>query len=135
MAFDYTGVMATAKTLIDSFGRDMTLVIRDTNPADAAKPWRGPASPGTDITLVAKGVVVNPSSSGSSFFGTEYVNDAGKLIRRTDKAILFAENAVSGITMKNVDKIIDGADTYRVDRVNVLEPGGSPIIYEMDIKK
>lgn len=135
MEFDYSAINVTAKNLIDSFGRSMTLIIRDMTPADPTKPWRGPASPGTDFSITAKGVVVNPSSAKGTFFGTEYVNDSGKLIRRTDKSILFAENAVSNIDMKTVDKITDGSDTYRVIRVNVLEAGDVPVLYEMDIKK
>ena len=132
MAFDYTPIKAVAENLIENFGRSLTLVIRDTTPDNASQPWKGPADPGTDIIKVAIGVNVDPISD--SFFGTEFTDEEGKLIRRTGKAILFAENSVAGFDMTLVDLLIDGSVTYKVDRVNVLDPGDTPILYEVDIK-
>lgn len=132
MAFDYTPIKVVTERLIEDHGRSLTLVIRDTTPDNAAQPWRGPADPGTDIIKIAIGVNVHPFSK--SFFGTEFIDEDGKLIRRTDKSILFAENSVAGFDMTLVDLLIDGSITYKVDRVNVLDPGDTPILYEVDIK-
>lgn len=132
MAFDYTPIKATVKRLIEDRGRLFTLTIRDTSPSDASQPWRGPADPGIDTSINAIGV--NVHSFLKSFFGTEYIDEDGKLIRRTDKSILFAEDSVSGIDMTLIDKLIDGSITYKVDRVNELAPGDTPILYEVDIK-
>jgi len=132
MAFDYTPIKATVKRLIEDRGRSFTLIIRDTTPDNAAQPWRGPAEPGTDITLVAIGV--NIDSVAESFFGTEYIDEDDKLIRRTGKSILFAADSVSGIDMTLLDIITDGSIKYKVDRVNELAPGSTPILYEVDIK-
>jgi len=132
MAFDYAPINATVKRLIEDRGRSFTLSIRDTAPADGSQPWRGPAEPGTDTTLIAIGV--NIHSFLKSFFGTEYTDEDGKLIRRTGKSIMFAATSVSGIDMTLIDTVTDGAVKYKVDRVNELAPGGTLILYEVDIK-
>lgn len=132
MAFDYTPIKAVVERLIEDHGRSLTLVIRDTTPDNASQPWRGPADPGTNITKTAIGV--NVHSFLKSFFGTEFIDEDGKLIRRTNKSILFAENSVAGFDITLADLLIDGSITYKVDRVNVLDPGDTPILYEVDIK-
>lgn len=132
MAFSYTQIKATVKRLIEDRGRSFTLIIRDTTPSNASQPWRGPAEPGTDITLTAIGV--NIPSIVKSFFGTDYTDEEGRLIRRTGKSILFAEDSVSGIDMTLIDIILDGSVKYKVDKINELAPGNTPILYEVDIK-
>ncbi len=110
--FDYSGVIATAKALIDRFGKTMER-----------------------ITTVTSGDEWNPTTVEfeTQLIGvmTSYKNNQidGTLIKATDKQILTYNAVDIG------DKIKDETISYNVINVDIIAPANDKILYKVQVRK
>lgn len=126
MAHDYTKNQATAKRLIEKYGRDVALHRKSDTPLDSAKPWRGP-NPAT-ATLV--GTVK------AAIFPYDEENIDGTLIRRGDERAWVAYTSLTPpAAMEKLDTIIDGTIIYGVIKVNIIKPGDLVVAYEIQVRR
>lgn len=131
MAFDYSGVAATAVTLIEQFGRQVTLVQLDSTPADSGKPWRGASDPEAtpDNTESVYAAWVPPSSA--SELGLSTMVDFAMVQRM--EAILIIPATTADIS--TFDQVLDGTTRYTIEFTEVLKPGPTVVLQFVGVKK
>lgn len=120
---DYAKLAATAQRLINKNGRDMTLTLRDRTAADPAKPWEGPASPGTDTSVTVKGVHLG--------YLTEEKN--GVLTRSSYETAYVAALDTDPAVIETYDTLVDGSDVWHIQDVEKLAPGDTRILYILQL--
>lgn len=126
MAKDYTKIAATAKRLVEKFGRTMTFIRLDRSVDDSTKPWRANADPRAtpDASTDVIGVQIHPDSSrdlGSKILMPE-------LISATEKIVLVAATStVEDLT--TYEEVLDDGVRYKINRFDVLEPGDTRLLY------
>lgn len=129
---NYTKLALTAQRLIESSGRDVTIVKLDQGSDDANKDWRGKAGPREtpEASVNAKGVFVPLSSS--VFLGIEnLVPDE----RRGNQVCLVAANADPSKDLTTFDEINDGGSIWRIVQAQVLKPGDVSLLYAFEVKR
>ena len=120
MAFDYTGVLATARELTEEFGREITLQRLGTTPADSAKPWRGPANPMSPVAaeVVLNGVSVPPDSLRELGLMVQ----SPELVQRS-KIIFIAGPDADDTDISTFNNLVDAdGKIYRVVVIHTLKP-------------
>lgn len=124
MAFDYTDLAATAKELIEDFGRTITIRKLDTAPTDVTKPWRGQGTAHTSITPI--GVVLDYDAKDID----------GEIIRARDKRAYIAATSavVSGNDLSTFDEVVDDSITYRIIKAERLKPGSTDLLYTLQLR-
>jgi hypothetical protein len=110
--FDYSGVIATAKSLIDKFGKTM---IRVTS-VESGDEWNP-----TTVEFETNVVGVMTSYKNNQIDGT--------LIKATDKQILTYNAVDIG------DKIKDETISYNVINVDIIAPANDKILYKVQVRK
>lgn len=116
--FDYSRSAATAKRLIDRFGREVTL--RRPSGAAGADPWEPGADESSDLTVRA--AVVD--------FERRLVADG--TVQRGDKRFLIAASDLGDERVEPDWRIIDRGETYRlVEPLGTIEPGDTVVMYDL----
>ena len=129
---DYARFRSLAERLIEENGRTLSLVRRDQgNPTDPAKPWRGSTEAAT-ITVAVLGVVID----------FEKEDFDGSLVRRGDKRILISDQSVidegggaANLQIEDYDHILDGTTRWKILDVNLIEPGDTRIMYDIQVRQ
>jgi hypothetical protein len=123
---DYARSAATAKRLIERDGRTVNIYRKQTTPADASKPWRGPAAPADILVASVKGVV----------YPFESKDVDGTIIRLTDSRIMIAHDSLVGVTdFEVLDWVEDSGVYYKIEHVAVIGPGDTRIAYDIKIRR
>jgi hypothetical protein len=122
---DYVKFAETAKRLIEKNGRTLTLVKADRAPADAAKPWNGPAEPGAPVRVDGKGVQ----------WDYKLTEIGGDTVKQGDKRFLFATNSFQGHDLKTFNFVIDGTDEWSIANAEIVKPGDTEIIAILQVRK
>jgi len=116
LGFDYAKAKATAERLIAKFGQSATLRQYTTS----GDPWNPTLAP-TDTTITA--VDLN-----------ERVRDAsGSLVGETVRTLIVSTSA--GVVPAKADKVVIGGSAHDIDEVRPLSPGGTALLYEVDLTK
>ena len=126
-ATDYTEFVTLAQEIIADNGRDVTIQLLSSTPANAATPWRGPATPTVQTQRTVKAVFV--PSQGTNL-GIDVVSD--ELLRRVEEVCLIAP---TDIELQGFTRIVDGGVNYTIDWVQVLKPGPLIVLYFFGIKR
>lgn len=111
-AFDYSGVIATAKSLIDRFGKTMIRVTTVTT----GEEW-------APVVVPFEADIVGVMTA----YKTNQID--GTLIKATDKQILTYDEVLIG------DKVTDESITYNVVNVDILAPASARILYKVQVRK
>ena len=129
---NYTSFRSLAERLIEANGRSLTLVRRDQgNPTDSDKPWRDSTEADTVSTTLT-----------GLFVEYEKEDFDGSLIRRGDKKILIAAKSVEdesassvNVKIEDYDHILDGTVRWKIVAVDLIEPGPSRVMYEIQVRQ
>ena len=131
-AFDAAGLASVASTLIAYFGRDISLTRND--PAaplvDASKPWLGATS--TPLTLATKAV-----------FASATDHDAlAKLGSSPELMAALGAEAVAIVSGAGLTwppdpstRVVDGSGGWEIVKVGKTQPGPTPIVYTLYLKR
>lgn len=133
MEIDYTQLAATAKTLVDANGKDVTINRLDQNAADPNKPWNGPTDPGAspDATATVKGCFV--STDERVLGGLTIDSD---LLKRTEEVCLVAPGTVSPpFDLMTANEIVDGSVHKRITFVQRLKPATVTLLYFIGVAR
>lgn len=122
MAFDYSGLAGSAKTLIQRFGRQVTLERSNRAPADPDKPWRGNVS-APDETLVWAAIVP-----------TEFMAEEGRLPQRGEMTALVPADSTYP-DLSDYDTIVDGSVRWAIRGVEIVEPGDTRLLYMFSVER
>ena len=128
MTYDYAAKAETARRLIDKYGRSITLYQPSTTPIDATDKSKG-VDPTVAPNTPTKGAFVNPS--GYSSLGIS--KDRTALLENTSAIVLVAP--VAGFDVGAVSRVSDGGGDYLVEMVEKLQPGDTPVLYYIGLKK
>lgn len=134
--FDYSSLALSAQTLIDRFGRQLTITVNDSTPADSTKPWRGDGTNSTSKTVMG---VIFPAVM------EEPDNDEVRLaysrtlihgeVRRGDSQVIISALDTGVIDPNLIDTVIDGGVTWHVIKADKIQPGGTLLAYILFIRK
>jgi hypothetical protein len=111
--FDYSGLVATARRLIEKFGRTATLRRK----AKSGTAW-DPTISTTDYTI--KIVVIDDKMAEAR----------GTLVTIPGKTVYVSTEGLSVVPAVADQLVIDGT-TYAIQRVLALNPGGTTLLYEI----
>lgn len=126
---DYVKLAATATRLIKANGRLITLQKLSATPADATKPWNGPAAPTVAVQVTNVGAVFVPP--GGSGLGRSVVDD--ELIKRCDQIALVAPVEEG---LETMSRILDtDGQTWKIEWVQVLKPAAKTLLYVIGVKR
>lgn len=117
--FDYSGLQATAQTLIARFGTSVTFVEVTTGAYDPAT-----ATPGESTT--------NHSAT-AVLLNYKLKDIDGTLIQSGDRIALISTTLTA--VPKPGDKITIGSDTWVVVDSQPLSPGGTDLLYAAQVRK
>lgn len=121
MSFDYSGLATKAQALIERFGQDVTVSVRAIASSD---PVEGTVS-STEPSSTAKAVIFDYSLQDS---GKTFARDV--VIEKGDKKCLIA-----GISPTLNTKIAVAGISYQVVNIKELNPGGTSLYYELQLRK
>jgi len=109
-----------AVTLIEKFGRDVTLLSKSATPDDTAAPWDGAASEGTESTIKAA--------------MTEFNNDQidGTAVQKGDHLSYVA--AKGNVAISTADTIVDGGKRWRIIAAQLLKPGTVEYLWILQLR-
>lgn len=120
MSMNYAGLANTAHALLQSAGRSVTLRIFTAGTYDLSTGKE--TSTSSDQTR--QGVLFD--------FAAGKTTERGNLIEGTDKRlILDAKNTAP--SMK--DEIVVGSDIYKIISIGEIDPAGTPVIYDLHLRK
>lgn len=123
---DHTEFVELAQELIAEEGRAITLQTLGATPADATKPWRGPAAP----TVTTDEDVIGVFLPISSMDDLGFIAKDDDLLKRADQVLLVAPTMVD---LRNMDRVLDKSVVWKVEWVKVLEPGDQVILYAFGV--
>lgn len=123
----YGNAVATALKLLTSKGQAMTL----TQEAPATyNPATGTNTPGTVTNTTVKGIVTDykdRTTAGSN-------SDGETLVQRGDRKALFSASGVAAAPTAN-DTLTIGGVVWRIVFCKALDLGGTPVVYECQVRK
>jgi len=122
-AFDYAKTSATAVRLLTKFGQSVTLARQSTGTYD---PTLG-AAPVTETLETRKAVLLDYDRIN---FG-ETLQD-GTRVQAGDRRCLMGAD---GSPPTNFDAIVVGGERYPIKVVKELNPAGTPVLYDMLIRR
>lgn len=128
-AKDYSGTLATARRLVQRFGREFVIVKYDTTPANGSLPWKGPTDPRATATTTSVYAVVVPPSS---------LNELGEIadgeLFKVADLILVAEPGVDyPESLETFNEVIDGTTRYAIKVAHKLKPGDTTLLYYLGV--
>jgi hypothetical protein len=124
MALNYVRMQGRAKALIEANGRVVTLKKKARTAGDTNKTWRGPGTT-PDVTLGSPKAVLIP-------YDEDDVD--GTLIRRGDERAYIAHSSLN-VDLKDADILEDGDTTWKIEKINIIKPGDTSILYEMQLRR
>lgn len=122
MSFDYDKSAATALRLLQKFGQAVTLRKQT---AGAYDPATGAATV-TTSDYSATGVFLDYKLQNS---GQALENS---MVQVGDKKLLLSPDVTSA---PDVDDLIIGQGTWRIVNIKAVNPSGTPVLYELQLRK
>lgn len=125
MAINYASLALVAQTLLEENGRAATLIRLDTTPLDGAQPWRG--------TNFASAQEVEATAV---FLNYEAADVDGDLVQRGDQRAFVAQLSVEGVDLREFDLLRDDAGLeWKIVNVDTVRPGGTTLVYKLQLRK
>ena len=134
MAVNYTRLATTALRLVQENGRSMVFRRLDrTTLDDAAKPWRGTATPRAtvDASVTATAVVVSPGVAVS----LGLVTRDSELIKRSHQILICALGATSTDDLATFDEVLDGTQLWKTQVVDTLKPASITLLFYVGVTR
>jgi hypothetical protein len=120
---NYASLATTAQRLINENGRTVTLTKTDRTPADSNKPWRAGGSSDTTVDVVA---VLVPYES---------KDVDGTLVKRGDNRAYVAALDTGAELIEDYDTLVDSSDYWRIQAVEVINPGDTRVLYDIQLRR
>lgn len=138
MPFDYQQIAAAVDELLPQFGRAITLMKTPRAAADAEKPWNGPAewndaSPPAGHSISVDAVFVGGAARFSGTRPAFAADDADSLIRHGRSGYLVSGSV--NADLREFDRIDDGGQLWKINAVNVLQPGPTVLLYGLEVSQ
>lgn len=134
MSIDYAALATTAQELTTAFGRTVTLIRFDQDPADANEPWKGPADPraAPDASVTVGAVFVSVSSASKLGMMT----DDDELLKRTKDVAIIAPGPTETEDFGTMNELIDTGSVHkRITFVEKLQPASTALLYFVGVER
>ena len=128
---DFAALSITTKTLIDANGRAVSIrKLGESVTSDDQKPWRVDTEP------------VQTTVSGNGVFVTDHVREgiafsmAATLLdgmATSNAVLLFPAADDDGELLEGFHEVVDGDRTWRIMRVEILQPGDTRLLYAIEV--
>lgn len=128
-AVDYDEFIALAQELIAEAGRPVTFQVLSATPADANKPWKGPAAPTVGSSKDAPAVFLPPSGQDLGIMTL-----SAEMLARTQQVCLVAATA-DAFDFGVVNALLDGGVRWGVQWVSTLAPGPKAVFYALGVAR
>ncbi len=128
--FNYARVLRNAKSRIEKFGRQVTLVQLDASPSNVAQPWKGNSDVrGTPLaSLTLFGVFVEPESL--ERLGKQ--RQSNDFVKSAEQVIILAYEGSLGQYDEAIDA--DGA-LYKIHNIQELGPGDTIVLHYLRVQR
>jgi hypothetical protein len=134
MSFDYSGLLATATSLIADFGEAVTLRREATTFQDPSAPWEGPLTSGGDTQAIAANAVFFDLSN-DPFTTTGAGIGRGSTPVEEHRARVLVEAASALPEEIGTDWEVDrGGRLYSITAARPQNPGGTLLYYELIVR-
>jgi len=120
--FNYAPLATKALSLVERFGREVTMLKYSETPADAAAPWEGPAD-GTATSVTV-----------SAVFEEDESRDDADAVRRGRQTCYVAADATTE-DLATFNKMNDGGELREVHSVRVIQPGPRKVLYVVEVSR
>ncbi len=130
MAFDYTEIEAAALSLVQDFGRIITLVELDPGPSTPSQPWLGSNAPRTSplSTKSVSAVFVEPHSL--TMLGRNAVSD--DFLSRCTSVCIVATSS----SLEKFSELLDSdGSRWKITAVQTLTPGPVTLLAYLGLKR
>lgn len=126
MTFDYTKLAAVAETQLEKFGQAVTLS-RPSGVEATYDPATGTSTPASPATYSGRGAI----------FGYRRRDIDGTLVQVGDQRLLLSPHQTDGTAMpepQTTDRVVIGSTTYTVQNVSKTAPGGTVVMYTLQLR-
>jgi hypothetical protein len=134
LAFDYSGLLLVADTLITNFGRPITLRRNSRTPDDSNKPWAIRSDSAEDIQAIAAIGVWIGSKSETFDSVTAGVGVGLSNVQQKSSRVLIQALDTLPEEMGREWKVDDGDQTYEVLSAQPVKPGATLLYYDLEVK-
>jgi len=134
--FDYSTLLETAQSLISQFGRTVTLVRQSDVPADPLRPWGAPATTGTD-TVSAEVLAVFLGTDRGAFPDVSAGRGGSgqtNVEQKTSRVLVAADASLFALEIGPEWRIDDGARLWDIVTSEPVQPGGTLIYYDLEVR-
>lgn len=128
MAFDYNPIILIANNLIAEYGRPITLKQIDKTASDASKPWKGSGGARIQIGNPTNGVFAAVSSL--TKLGEGWIDD--ELLKTATMLCIVGGQEEP---FETADVIQDGAQEWKIEWAQVLQPGSSKVLFAFSVTR
>ena len=125
MAIDYAHLALVAQRLINDNGRSLTITLRSRAPADPTKPWNGPSLAANATTTINVVGVIGMH---------EEYDPHPDLVRSGDKQAYISALDTDPSLVEHFDILDDGDDRWKIDKVDLIAPGPTRVIYLLKLR-
>jgi hypothetical protein len=134
MAGFYENLADVASSLLTQFGRTVTFRRLNKNTLDdAAKPWRGTATPRASVDASVDGQAVSVSPSAASRLGI--TTEDSDLIKRSQEILIVALGSTSTDDLATFDEVLDGTKLWKISAVETLKPANLTLLYFVGVRR
>lgn len=126
MAKDYSGLKSLVSSLITKYGRTVKLLRNSRVDSNPGAPWSGATIADDEVTVV--GVYV-PLTGQQAVMET-HAQLMGS-VSRSKNCFLIA--GVDGEDIRTFQKVRDDNKIWRITDVNVVQPGDTVLMYEIEV--
>ena len=126
MAKDYSRLKSVVSTLIAKYGRTVKLLRNSRVDSNPSSPWSGATIADDEVTVIA---VYVPLTGQQAVMET-HAQLMGS-VSRSNNCFLIAN--VSGYDIRTFQKVQDDNKIWRITDVNVVQPGDTVLMYEIEV--
>lgn len=130
----HTNLAAVGRSLIDTNGRDITVIKLGQTPADSSKPWRGATNPRAtpEASITLKGTFVELGDA--TRLGI--IAEGSDILKRISKVVMALPTTETS-DLEEFDEILDTEDSkrYGIEQVQRLKPGTVTMLYYFMLRR
>lgn len=126
MSKDYTHLKTLAQTLVAKYGRSVDLLRESRVESNTNEPWAGTEISDDEVTVTAVFVPLIGQQ-----VVMETMAEFGGATARSKNCFLIGN--VSSYDIRTFQKVKDNNKIWRITNVNVIQPGDTVLLYEIEV--
>lgn len=128
MAKDYSALQDKAKDLIEHYGKTVELLKESRTSANPSAPWEGTTTAETRVTGVY--AVYVPLFGEAAVMGA--IASLGGTVNKSMNSFLIG--VVSGHDVRTFQKVVEDSKVWRITKVDVIKPGDTVLLYQVEVE-